>query len=543
MVTNLLKNHILSIIVSVLISISISIPNIVLLNKSGSEFLPFTSNSQLSYFEEETYIYSAQIHQMLNGFFWGDPYVWEERNSPSLYLGEAGSLIPIFVLAKLTDSVNFAFILADFIFPTLLFLLIYFSLIKLKFGRKISMICALFVITAPFLSTLFPLIFNDQTRLFGSENLPVFFSRTPHPQISSIYFFASLFATIFIIKNPKIRLFYLWPIILGLSAYSTLFITSTILLGIFLMTPIILKVVPLKKVAVSFAIFFILILPQMLNFLELQKVVDQVDLLKRTTFEVDLLFPAQIRYIFIAFIYLIIKRDELSKTIFAFVFAAALLIDIHQLIIGRNVEADHWISRALGPTSTLTLILILQKVFQTIKLFQSKVIAAGLITGLLLILFSTQFFWINQNINKFDSLGSEQQLFSEIVQSTQKDDVIGSLDYSLNKHLTGMTGRRVYLPPGDRTIVDSSEQFNRLCYLYHLIDPDKTSEVQRSILNYAFGFEVWEAQNVDSLIAKMNDCRLSKIDSLNFKLDYLVIYDKDLGQFRLEKKNENKNAL
>lgn len=526
------RKHIFLLITLILLTVTISLPNLFLISTSKGGNWPLTINSKLAYMEEETYIYAAHVYQIINGYFSGDAYIWEYRSSPFPFLGELGSIIPIAILAEIAGSVPLGFTLSDLFFPAFLFLLIFYFLKKFDYSENFSIASSLAVIIIPFLSMLLPRISSFGTQLTGDETNAMFFSRTPHPQISSFFLFTALFLTAQVLKKPTRNLIYFWSIALGLSLYSSPFISSTIFLATMFISPLLLKKISKKTLAISFLIIGLISLPFVLNMLNLQKLFTNSDFLLRTTFPVEFLFPRQVRYILIAVVFFKLRKNSLSAVILAYIVAASLLSDGHQIITGRNLEADHWISRVLAPISTLSIFLIIQKLVQNFRLNRINPFWVGTTFLLIVIAFSKQFTWTNSHLDDF-RLDNLETLTTRIKQESKKDDVIGSLNPQIEKHITGLTGRRVYLAPGDRTVASSKEQLQRICDLAILSKDREVIGIKRDLINYALGFNVWFRNDVSDISANIEECIKDSPQVPKYKLDFLIERNELSGDWKL----------
>lgn len=527
-----IKKHTVLTITVILISLVFSLPDIYFISKADSN-APLTINNRLAYMEEETYIYAAHVQQMLSGYFRGDPYLWEYRKSPSPYLGETASIIPIAFLSFISQSVPIGFLLADMIFPALLFLLIYIFLRKLKFSQGFSIVASIAVISVPFLSLLLPKISSYGTQLTGDLDNAIFFSRTPHPQISAIYLFGSLFFTAMILKKPAPKLIYAWAVLIGVSVYSSPFISSTIALGTLFITPFLLGKTNIKVLAKAFLLVLFIASPVIYNVGELQKYLATSDFLLRTTFPIQLLFPRQLRYILVALLLFKFRKDALSYTLIVYILAASILSDGHQILSGRNLEADHWITRVLAPITTLSLFLLIEKFIVNFKLKTNNVFWFSIGAILILIAFSKQIVWMNANKEHLTPDPSLERLITLVNYNTKQDAVIGSLDPLISKHITGLTGKRVYLAPGDRTLASSAEQIQRICDLISLSVKDKDQTISRALLNYSLGFNVWFASDVSSYENKIKECQKGSTIKPKYKLDYIVQKNETLNTWQL----------
>ena len=119
------KNYILPGFV-ILVSFFYGLPNIIMTNKLGSDYNPLVISGKSPIARDEAFAYAPFVNYILEGkLFLRDAYVVEYANYPTPFLGETVPSLIFAALAKLTGSVEKAFIAADFIFPPIIFLLFY----------------------------------------------------------------------------------------------------------------------------------------------------------------------------------------------------------------------------------------------------------------------------------------------------------------------------------------------------------------------------------------------------------------------------------
>src|SRR3989304_6555881 len=197
------KNQVLIFIFAIAVGLVISFPHLYGIYKQGASYTPFKITDKLQYMRDETYLYAAQARQILQGHIRGDAYTWEYRDNPSPFVSEVVSIIPISILSLILGSVEYALIASDFIFPIALFLIIVWGLKKFKVDNTLAILSATAVIIVPNLSSLLPYVSKGGVLLTGTSADPLIFSRTPHPQISIIFLFLTLFLTALIIAKPR----------------------------------------------------------------------------------------------------------------------------------------------------------------------------------------------------------------------------------------------------------------------------------------------------------------------------------------------------
>src|SRR3989304_7442496 len=177
------KDQILLALLIILITVIYGLPHLILFSKLGKNYTPF------SLFP----------------------------NSPSAIL--AG-------LSFLTGSLGNAFIVSDFIFPPILFLIIYLFLRNYLGNIYYRLTTSFLIVTARDLITLIPYpisTFKYLTAASHQEEL-LFLSRTPHPQISLIFLFAGVWALYKLLSKPDHKRFiFLTGLFFGLLFYTYMF--------------------------------------------------------------------------------------------------------------------------------------------------------------------------------------------------------------------------------------------------------------------------------------------------------------------------------
>lgn len=529
---NLLKKNFGLVLTILILSFTTALPHLYGLVSYGSGYSSLGVKQNMQYTRDETYAYAAEVQQILRGEWRGDSYLWEYRKSPSPFLGEIASIMPIAVISKFTGSVSFGFIITDLIFPLVLFIVILFFLTRYGFKKIFAINASLAVVITPFLSSLVPFVYKNSSSLTGPSNDPLFITRTPHPQISLIYLFLALFLTLEVLKRPKKNIVYTWLLVIGISLYSSPFIASSIILSTLFLSPLILQKLKTKTFVLGILVIAVLSLPYLINALNLQAAFKNNEFLVRASSPANFVFPNQLRYIFFAIILYFLRRDTISKVILAYVVGASLMADGHQLLLGRNIDSDHWISRVLAPISSVTLFLILEKIIH----FKSRVIVrytwATLASVLLLIGFFKQLTWIRSHKIDLEPAYALQSLVRQIETQTGKNDVINSFSFEINQYLTGLTARRIYYGPMERVLASSNEQLERLCDL-HKLSIKYNQEDITLFLNYEAELENTRLNKQIDKNEFKNQCDSEKHNIPRYKLDFLIAKDQLSRDYRL----------
>lgn len=514
------KINLISLFIFVSVPFIISIPQLYGIFFFKVNYSSLSSKPGLPYIKDETYSYAPQVSQIKKGYFMGDAYIWERRNSPTPFFNEFLSLAPISILSIITRSNELAFIISDFLFPLLILIIIFRGLRSFNYTFEFSLFASVAVIIIPFFPVVFPYFFNANTYLGGVQGAPLFFSRTPHPQISNIFLFIPVFITSLFIAKKKFGNQIFLPISIILSFFSSPFVASTVILGTIPNLRPIIKKINLKTLIIFFIISFVVLSPWLFNNILLNRFLSP-DIYDRLTLKREFLFPQELRYIFIALILIWIGKDILSKTIAYYILSASLLIDMHQLILKRNIQADHWITRVIAPLATLAISIIFYKVLKS----RNKAVWYVALVLVLIYGVSYQIDWINKFSKNFNN-NENQKIINEINEKTGANDVIGTLSTDLNDEITARTGRWIYISTGDKSIISTKEEVERVCELSVLTNSSKEEAI--NALGYTLALAIRNQIIVNESEKLLTNCLQNKGSGQpKFKLDYLIKKDKN----------------
>lgn len=515
--------------IAAIISLTTSLPHVYGYLNYGRQYTPFNLYEGNQYQRDEIYAYAAQVQQVLKGHFVGDAYIWEHKNSSSPFLSEFISILPLAILSLLLGSVELAFITSDFIFPATLFLLIYLFL-KEDHNKVFSQVAAAAVVLLPFFSTLIPFVYKDGYLWTGTSQDPLFITRTPHPQISLIFLSLAVFITSkSLIKNKSKSLVPL-AIIAGLSLYTSVFISSTVILALIILAPLLMKNANKKGKALSFLVFILVVLPWALNFLGYQQMLKETDFFIRASYPKEILFPRQLRYIFFAIVLFLLSKSPISKTLIAFALSAGILMDLHQVFLGRSIDADHWISRVIAPLVTLAIFLAFPSIIKNSK--RLGIISLIALIFIILIGFFSQVRWINKNKTFLTPDLRKADIFKKIITSTKNDDVIAATTLDLNQFIPGATGRYIYIGSPERSLLDSDEHLERICDVFQIAKEKNLSSSPDQLLELEIYFQKWKLNKEVNKDKFIKEC-IGR-EKNYYKIDYLVDKKPD-GKYKLVK--------
>ena len=177
----------------VYISIIYGLPHLILSAKFQGQYTPFTLSVHSGVATDETYGYAGFANIVNRGYLiLKDRYVYEYSNYPTPLLADNIPSLILGFLAQLSGSVEKAFIISDFIFPPIVFLLVFiftsYYIRNFLFALATSLVVTFardFITVIPFPLATFSFFKNN-----GNEFLYLF--RTPHPQISVVFLLISL---------------------------------------------------------------------------------------------------------------------------------------------------------------------------------------------------------------------------------------------------------------------------------------------------------------------------------------------------------------
>ncbi|MDO8464216.1 MAG: hypothetical protein Q7S46_03045, partial [Gallionella sp.] len=197
--TKKMKQHRLAILLSVFIGIIVGLPHLLIpriIVPAKYDPLQFNPEGGSAITMEEVYTYVPEVKEITEGKFWvTDTQVAEYNGRSTPFVGETGLAWVMAGLAKITGSIQNAFIVADFIFPAVTFLLVYAIVWLFTRSQVVSAAAGTVLVIWPELLVLFPypnVIISAAKSAFDPRDF-LFISRNFHPQLSlPAYLFAFL---------------------------------------------------------------------------------------------------------------------------------------------------------------------------------------------------------------------------------------------------------------------------------------------------------------------------------------------------------------
>src|SRR3989344_2793586 len=210
----------------ILVSVIYGLGNLYLylINNKNLDLLELTQTSRIT--RDEIFAYAPFVNHILKGnYFLRDVYTHEYSNYPSPFIGETAPALVFAVLTMITGSIEKSFVVADFIFPPIIFLLFYFFMrffVKNKlFSIAVAFLVVMmrdFIAVIPYPKAVIDYLLTSDNQLFG-----LIFSRSFHPQLTFIFFLASVLSFFRLITRPSRLLLVITGIFSAILFYSYIF--------------------------------------------------------------------------------------------------------------------------------------------------------------------------------------------------------------------------------------------------------------------------------------------------------------------------------
>lgn len=536
----------------ILISLIYGLPHLILSSQFGSNYSPLELNEYVSRTTYDEFFYYSPLVNIFNkgNLTLADPYVYEYKNYASPYVGETLSALIILGISKLTSFSN-SFLVSDFIFPPIIFVLFYY-LAKFFISNNLFAIATAFItsVSRDYISVIpYPAAIQNYFKYGEGLNHFLYLSRAFHPQISTPLLLITIISTLLLIKKPTFKKAITLGILIGLSFYTYLFnwsflIFFVILVGIYLFIRG--DINKLKLLVISFILglaigsFYMM---NIFNFLQSNIASDFFEKSSILNITVNLTL---FRYLFIGILfYLVTKSKKLGDIFTLTIFAGILIPLVVFIIIGKDLESTHYLRRIVIPLSSIAFFTILYYVFSNIFKLNMKSInsLAIVLVGLFLIFaVKTQVLLTQKNPEAYQSNKDLVSLINYLNVNEKNGDVIGSLDSKINSYTAVKTKAYVFFPPSDRTIMPTSEGLERYVVLSRLLGiskDDQKKDLDKKMA-YIYHFQSFNENVIYKPVGpkrKEAEQRIDELASRNIKsyldkyrLNYIVVSPEEIDK-------------
>ena len=540
-------NKIVLLVFIIIVSLIYGLPNIILKFQLKENYNPLTISATSHVSRDETYAYAPLVKHILEGnFIIKDVYVEEYKDYPTPFVGET---VPSFIFASLsiiTGSIENAFIAGDFIFPPIIFLLMYLLVrIFLKNNLYATSVAFLATIARDFIAVIpYPYATYQYITVVENQNHFLHFSRAFHPQLTFILFLAAFLSFLKLLNNPSRKVFLaISGIFFGILFYSYIFYWTYFLfflIILFLVYAFRKERDILKALAISGVIGLLIASIYLYNIWQFRQLSLYSDFLTKSSLPHLPLPLTLIRYLLIALFFIIVtkSRKRPVTTLFIFLLSGVLIAPVSRFILGQDLETFHYLRRALMPLATIAFFISIYRLIPNKKvmiLLSIVAIAIALQIG-----FRTQVVFLEKIKNAHTRNQDQEAVFDWLNKNTNKNDVIASLDTTFNYLIPVNTHNKVYFPPADRTIMPTDEGVERYVILANILGIDTLWQKKNLdyFLSYLFIFQTYDQHNKLDLNSTRKTFAESKIDIAagqnpktliqRYRLDYVVVTPQEL---------------
>lgn len=527
-----------------IVSLIYGLPHMLMGYRLQSNYDPIPLSIKSPIARDEVFAYAPFVRYILNGnLFLRDVYVKEYERFPTPFLGESFPSLVFALLSYLTGSIAGAFIAADFIFPPMIFSLL-FILIKSFSGDKIfSTVVAFFtIISRDFVSVIpNPVAVVNYLNLSQNKNYFLYFSRAFHPQFTFLVLLLAILFLFNVLKNPRGK----WNtfalgISFGLLFYSYIFYWTYFLfffMGIFLFFLFKRNLIIVKPLFFAGMIALCLASFYLISMLQFQLLPIADDFARKSSLH-DLPLPLTLfRYLVIGmalFIFSKLKGERSLGYLAVAILCGVLIAPLSKFLVGQDLETFHYLRRTIMPFATIALFLIAYHFVHGKNLAKHLFLVFFLILGGWIAI-STQLFTVNKVVEAHTVELARQDVFEWLKFNTNYGSVVGSIDMDFSSLLSVYTENKVYFPPTDRTIMPTYEGVERLILLSNVLgirlEDQRRLGSDKSMLSYLFVYQAYvnrrlseDSPKKDYLLAQMEELFLTwRNDFAKYKLDYVVV--------------------
>lgn len=528
-----MKNKILFLILLLTISFVSGLPHIIGWIANGKDYRPLTMVNSSPTTKEETYFYALRTKQILNGdIIPHDAHLFEHQKDLSPYVGETMPSYIMSVTSKIAGSLDNGFIIADFIFPVVIFLLAYFFILKVTKEKRIAILCGLATVFVRDLFIYFPYPRALINYLFGFhikdlDLLPI--TRSFHPEVSFLLFLIALYYIFSALQDGQFRQKLFAGILLGINFYNYIFYWSVLFLGLSILFVLYFKKIHTRSTIIKICAIGILIgLPYLILVAKFSLSPYAHDFAVRSA-SPDYNLPSLtiLKYLIFSLILLVLFRKKTVHVFFNVFLISALTCPIlAYIVLGRNLEGVHFLRRVFLPIANIYYFLL---IYQLIKEKVNEKLMNYIIYLLSIVFifygFKIQFLG-GLKFNRFQIFKPEEKQLFEALNRVEKNSVIGTINQSNNLIFRLVTDNFIYVAWPTLTIAKTDELIERNIIINSLFKDQKTivQELDEQIFkssNYYFN-KYDDRQR--TVFRKKIEGELKNLNIIcgRYRLDYIV---------------------
>ncbi len=445
------KIRLITLTLALCVGVVFSLKNIVLYSRTINNpqlfFTPFSGG------DNDTY--GAQIREVFEGkLFSGDAYSYETRNKLPIH-----NWLPILslgLIAKVFNSVELVFILSDFFFPAILFILFVKFVYQLTQRYWVSVVTSLSTLFLFQLISKIPPVTKELAYKFWQtitlkQPSSSYFSRLPPPQFTFTIFFLFIISLYYTLtKKNKNKIIFLLPGVLsGLLAYIYFYhwtaslVMIVVCLGFNLLAK---NKIVAKRLLITLLIALIISSGYFYQIFSVNLIDKQYQMGRIDGHFIEPL--TTLRYGLLSIIIFWLVRKQALKQLLASIFISAVILVNLQAIIGYTVSPGHWPNSTFEPLVVVSAGILLVEICN--RLNRQKIL-----NYFWILLFPIFLYAILNQLGSAKSESSlyylspgEKRLYDWLNKNSPSDNVVLSFNKTISRRLPAITHQYPYLPYG-----------------------------------------------------------------------------------------------
>ncbi len=439
----------------------------------GQKYVPVTVAGN----RDEAGYYALRVHAAYEGdLIVGDVNLYEYQDTPA-YL-PIGNPILMAGVARLAGSLERGFMLADFVFPALIFLVVYAIAYECVRSRLGSLLFAsIFLIMPKF--ALFP---SAGALPFFSAPYEFYFSRFEYPQVT--FFFFGL--TLYLMLRTFLRREQWMPLAAGASFgllfYTYLYDWMYVGTALFLLTLVFLferNWDQLRRASVLFGTAVLVSVPYWINLFAVIHLPSYGDLLVRLgmevghQFRVEIVWPSYVRATVLTLAaWFLLGRTRHTLRIFlaSLVLPVFVLLNL-QIVTGIMPQPDHWHRTQFFALALAVLAIGYYSVRPVLIRLSAFVIRSGVLISISAVLVFGIWSQYTMAHARAESYSLDPTYLEAYTWIREHDphSVVATLDPTTNHELVIYADAYLFLPSGFNTIAPTEEIWHRATLLARLL--------------------------------------------------------------------------
>ena len=398
------------------------LPHILFIFEEGKDYHLFFKTY------EDSQFYAVRVREAYDGnYLSSDPYIFENKAKP--YIRSFLSEYLVGILGRISGlSIDNLFVSGDFIFPIIIFFLLFYFLLPVVQSEPLSLLGAILIMLAEFPDSLTALI------KLGIPNHFLTFSRPISPQFHYIFFITCLIFIYKSLANGKKGCILLSGISLGLLFYAYPYFWIYIFMGSVILYLYLLYKGEFKQIKIILFILaeaLIISIPFWVNYLKLMHLPYYDEIMTRVTFQSShhIIIPKLSILTLVIFIAFYKKRDFKFFFLFSFLLGGLLCMN-QQVLTGWTFEPEHWHFFVNKQMAVIAGIVLLDRFLKELR-FGEKIARILLIIGLtfsITVGICTQVYNYEQKKNMQHTQQNLYGAFIWLQNNTQKEDVVLASD-------------------------------------------------------------------------------------------------------------------